>query len=80
MDMLNFFKKKKDKELYDLDGNLLKEGDLVFNMRYDLGDCKIIKTDEGFEYESLATGKRVSWIRMIDAATTRQKVRLKSED
>ena len=78
--MLNFFKKKKEKELYDLEGNLLKEGDLVLSLRYDLGECRIIKTDEGIEYQSLATGESVSWIKMIDAATTRQKVRRKPVD
>ena len=41
------------------------------------GECRLIKTEEGFEYESLADGRRVSWLRMIDAATERQKVRLK---
>ena len=77
--MLNFFKKKKEQELYDLEGNLLKEGDLVLSLRYDLGECKIMKTEEGFEYYSLETGESVSWVKMIDAATTRQKVKKKYE-
>lgn len=69
--------KKKEKPLYDLDGNLLKDGDIVDNLRYDMGESRLVKTDTGFEYESLADGRRVSWVRMIDAATERQKVRLK---
>ena len=75
--MFGLFKKKKKLELFDLDGNPLSEGDIVENFRYDLGECRLIKTEEGFEYESLADGRRVSWLRMIDAATERQKVRLK---
>ncbi|GAJ22064.1 unnamed protein product, partial [marine sediment metagenome] len=32
-------------------------------------------TDEGYVYESLETGKRVNWAKMIDASTENQKVR-----
>ena len=58
----------------DLDNNPLSEGDLVFSHRYDLGECLIIRSESGIEYESIGTGKRVSWTLMIDAATEKQKV------
>ena len=74
-----FKKKKKEQVLLDLDGNPLSEGDIVDNLRYEMGESKVVKTEEGFEYESLADGRRVSWLRMIDAATERQKVRLKQD-
>lgn len=75
--MFNFLKKKKERQLYDLDGNLLQEGDMVLSLRYDLGECKIVKTENGIEYRSLETGEQVSWLKMIDAATERQKVKRK---
>ena len=43
--------------------------------RYDLGECRIVKTDEGMIYESLATGQQVNYVKMIDAATGYQKVK-----
>jgi hypothetical protein len=78
--MLQFFKrnsskKKKQPKLADFDGNPLKEGDIVESLRYDLGRCKILVSEEGYVYESLDTGKRVSWVKMIDATTENQKVR-----
>ena len=77
--MFGFFKKKdKAITLYDLEGNQLSEGDIVESLRYDLGECRLIKTDDGFDYESIQDGRRVSWLRMIDAATEKQKVRLKN--
>ena len=76
--MFSFFKKKsqgkKLPRLTDLDDNPLKEGDIVISHRYELGECKIINTENGIEYESISSGKRVSWLRMIDAATEKQKV------
>ena len=74
-----FKKKKKEQVLLDLDGNQLSEGDIVDNLRYEMGESKVVKTEEGIEYESIADGRRVSWLRMIDAATERQKVRLKQD-
>lgn len=68
-------KKRKMPKLADFDGNPLKEGDVVESLRYDLGKCKLFFTDEGYVYESLETGKRVSWAKMIDASTENQKVR-----
>lgn len=77
--MFSFFKKKsggkkKLPSLTDLNDNPLKEGDIVLSHRYELGECRIINTENGIEYESIASGKRVSWLRMIDAATEKQKV------
>ena len=72
-----FKKKKKEITLSDLDGNRLKDGDIVLSLRYDLGECRLVKTDNGFEYQSLSTDEKVSWIKMIDAATENQKVKLK---
>ena len=70
-----FKKKKKELILFDLEGNPLAEGDIVLSLRYDMGECKLVKTEQGFEYQSLASDTRMSWVKMIDAATERQKVR-----
>ncbi len=67
--------KKRQPKLADLDGNPLKDGDIVESLRYELGKCRIILAEEGYIYESLDTGKRVSWAKMIDATTENQKVR-----
>lgn len=76
--MFGLFKKsKKEKVLLDLDGNQLAAGDVVINYRYDMGECKVLETAAGLEYESLADGRKVSWVRMVDASTERQKVRKK---
>ena len=72
-----FKKKQKEIVLNDLEGNILKDGDTVLSLRYDLGECQLVKTESGFEYESLLTGEKVSWLKMIDAATECQKVLLK---
>ena len=77
--MFGFFKKTRKKkqssvQFADLKGNILKEGDVVLSHRYELGKCIIKKAENGFEYESLATHKKVNWVLMIDAATDRQKV------
>jgi hypothetical protein len=76
--LFSFRKNKSDRKkprFADLDGNPLKEGDVVLSLRYDLGEARIIRTDKGLEYESVGTGTRVAWDRMIDAATGNQKVR-----
>ena len=75
--MFGLFKKKKELILLDLEGNQINEGDIVESLRYDLGECKLVKVEDSFEYESITDGERVSWLKMIDAATERQKVRLK---
>ena len=78
--MLSWFKKKDKKDspaldLKDINGNPLKEGDIVESMRYDLGKCQIILEGSQFIYESLENGEQVSWLRMVDAATSFQKVK-----
>ena len=77
--MFGLFKRRKvaktQPQMLDLDDNPLAAGDEVMSLRYDLGKCTLVQTDQGLEYESLETGERVSWVRMIDAATERQKVR-----
>ena len=78
--MFRLFKTKKQgkkiiNQLLDLDGNMIQEGDRVYSFRYELGNCIIVKGDNGLEYESLETKKRVNWTLMIDAATERQKVK-----
>jgi len=84
MGLFDFLKKnpeKKEKsvdpmpQMADLDENPLQDGDVVEVLRYDLGKCRLIQGEHGFEYESLTTGERVSWLRMIDAATQLQKVK-----
>ncbi len=83
--MFNFFKKNgngKPKsngtdavQMADIDGTPLAIGDWVQSLRYDLGVCKIVSADIGFDYESVETGDRVSFVKMIDAATSYQKVK-----
>lgn len=77
--MFNIFKKKKKKDslppLNDLNNKPLQEGDIVMSLRYEMGKCVIKKTEKGYEYESLETGKTVSWLKMIDASTENQKVK-----
>ncbi len=72
---MNKKKKKSRRMLSDLDGNQLQTGDQVLSLRYDLGECVIVESENGVEYESLASGEKVSWIKMIDAATEHQKVK-----
>lgn len=59
----------------DINGVPLSEGDIVESLRYGLGKCRIIASENGFDYESLETGEVVSYARMIDAATSFQKVK-----
>ena len=70
-----FKKKNKKRQLKDLDGNPIHPGDKVESLRYDLGECILIDGENGYEYESVATGEKVSFAKMIDAATTFQKVK-----
>ena len=70
-----FGKKKKKQQLKDYDGNPIKLGDKVHSLRYELGDCILVEGEKGIEYESIKTGKRVSYVWMIDAHTENQKVR-----
>ena len=79
--MFGFFKRKKKEEekpspqLIDLNNNPLQEGDIVESLRYELGKCKIIKVEDKFYYESIESGKRVIWVKMIDASNDLQKVK-----
>ena len=84
--MLQLFKRifkaksgKKETEaslkLADLDAKPLQDGDHVLSLRYGLGECILRAGDEGIFYESLETGERVSYTRMVDASTNFQKVR-----
>ncbi len=77
--MSALFKKKapagEELKFADIDGNPLQEGDTVQSLRYDLGRCRLVRTDAGMTYESLDNGGKVSWVKMIDAATKNQKVR-----
>ena len=75
-----FKKKKKELVLFDLEGNPLVEGDIVQSLRYEMGESKLLKTENGFEYQSLEKDIQISWLKMIDAATERQKVRKKIID
>ena len=79
--MFDFFKRKRktDKSsnlrMADLDQNPLKPGDMVDALRYDLGKSRVIETEKGLAYESVETGKIVTWHLMVDAATELQKVK-----
>lgn len=77
--MFEFFKKKpKEKEppqLLDLDGNLISEGDEVISQRYDLGKCTVELEGLQFFYVSQDSGKKISYVKMIDAITGNQKVK-----
>jgi len=81
--MLKWFRKNGSRRsggqlrMVDLDGNVLNEGDMVESLRYNLGECKLLKTNNGYEYESVSSGEKVSWAKMVDAATENQKVRKK---
>jgi hypothetical protein len=77
--MFNWFKKSKSKSgkgilLEDLEGNPLQPGDIVNALRYDLGPSRIIEENGEWFYVSEEKGEKVSYVRMIDAATKRQKV------
>ncbi len=79
LEMLNLFKKKPKKkeppELMDLDGHPLMEGDEVIAQRYDLGKCKVALEGLQYFYVSDDPENKVSYIKMIDAITGRQKVK-----
>jgi len=77
---MGLFRKKKKPQLKDYDGRPLKAGDKVMSLRYDLGKCVIVEGEQGLEYESLETGKRILYAWMIDAHTENQKVRKITDD
>jgi len=77
--MFGIFKRSKSKnnvlpELVDLHNQQILEGDKVTALRYDLGVCKVLVIDDKYVYESETDGKQISWLKMIDASTDRQKV------
>lgn len=67
--------KAKPVHMSDIDGQPLTVGDKVNSLRYDLGICEIVEAEVGYDYVSEDTGERVNFSRMIDAATSFQKVR-----
>jgi hypothetical protein len=74
--MFELFRKKNvSSRMEDIEGNELKPGDQVVSYRYDLGECILISSDKGIEYQSIEKGIRVHYSRMIDATTGRQKVK-----
>lgn len=81
--MFRFFRKSRNGKseskptlrMMDIDGQPLKVGDLVMSLRYELGTCRLVEGEQGYAYESVQSGQQVSYLRMIDAATTYQKVR-----
>lgn len=68
-------RKNKRKQLQDLNGTPLFSGEKVDCLRYDMGESILLEGENGFEYESVKTGQKVSFAKMIDAATSFQKVR-----
>lgn len=76
--MFGLFKKKEEDklpQLTDLNNHPLTAGDLVEVLRYDLGKSKLILVDNNYYYESIKNGEQVSWLKMIDASSDRQKVK-----
>ena len=80
--MFGLFKKKKKSSpsIVDIDGQPLVAGDHVMSLRYELGKCVILQAEQGLVYESISSGQQVSWVKMIDASTERQKVQKVSVD
>lgn len=70
-----FNRQAKKKQLKDLDGNPILAGDKVDCLRYEMGESILLENENGFEYESIKSKQRVSYAKMIDAATSFQKVR-----
>ena len=65
----------------DLDGNPIYEGDEVISQRYDMGKCTVELEDIQFFYVSQDSGQKISYVKMVDAITGRQKVnKVKLED
>lgn len=77
--MFGWFKKsKKEKSapllMEDMHGNPLEIGDTVEVQRYDLGLCIIEDRAGEWFYTSEENGESVSYVKMIDAHSKRQKV------
>jgi len=77
--MISFFKKKpKEKQppqLLDAEGVPIFEGDTVESHRYELGTCKVELEGLQYFYVSVESGKKISYVKMIDAITGNQKVK-----
>jgi hypothetical protein len=80
--LFGLFKSKKEEKttakmpsLVDLDGNALAVGDWVECLRYEMGKSRLIEEEGKLFYQSERKGEKVSWLRMVDAVTTFQKVR-----
>lgn len=76
--MFGLFKKKKQEavpQLIDIDGNTISPGDKVEVLRYDMGLSTVVYDDNTFYYRSDRTQEQVSYLKMIDAASERQKVK-----
>ncbi len=67
-------KEKRPPKLMDLNGNLIHEGDMVTSLRYDLGECTVVLEGLEYFYQSVTSGTRVSYVKMVDAITENQKV------
>ena len=76
--MFGLFKKAKKSALLleDLNGSPLADGSRVKSLRYELETCTLKKDGEDWVYISDKTGEKVSFIKMVDASTKRQKVLL----
>ncbi len=61
-------------QLVDLNNNIILDGDTVTALRYDLGVCRLLILEGKYVYQSEKNGEQVSWVKMIDASTDRQKV------
>ncbi|MGM0549879.1 MAG: hypothetical protein ACQESW_02250 [Bacteroidota bacterium] len=72
--MFHLLKKRRQK-LFDIEGQELKDGDKVMVLRYDMGVCTLLNTGKSWVYRSDETGQEMSYARMFDAYTKRQKVR-----
>lgn len=70
-----FSKKKKKKQLQDLNGTPIHIGDKVNCLRYEMEESILLEGENGYEYESVKTKQKVSYAKMIDAATSFQKVK-----
>lgn len=62
-------------KLVDLDSMPLSNGDKVNSLRYGLGECILHITEAEIYYESVNSGERISYTKMVDATTELQKVR-----
>jgi hypothetical protein len=67
-------KKSPALSLEDINGLPLAHGDKVLSLRYDMGICTLFNTNGEWLYVSEENKSQISFIKMIDAASKRQKV------